>query len=374
MPQDALQNFHPILAEWFKQTFKVPTDVQVQAWASIERGQHTLIAAPTGSGKTLAGLLPGLNQIIQSKQATNAKNAGIRLLYITPLKALNNDIHHHVVEFIEQLDNLAALEMAPGMPAWPGLRVAVRTGDTPQSTRASILRRPPDILVTTPESLYLMMTSEKARGILQEVEQVVVDEIHDLARDKRGVHLSLTLERLVELFERPFLRIGVSATQKPLQRVAAFLGGWDEGRLRPVEVIESHAAKAFELRVTVPKPVAATQDKQAVWQVLIEAILQEMEGTRSTLIFVNSRRLCERLTQQLNDHCGGDFASSHHGSVSLEMRLAVERRLKQGELRCLVATSSLELGIDVGHIDLVIQIDSPAARHLPALYIPNGSS
>jgi ATP-dependent Lhr-like helicase len=355
MSTEALQNYHPILTKWFKETFIQPTDVQVQAWASIEENQHTLIAAPTGSGKTLAAILPSLNRIIQSKLSGESEpKKGVKLLYITPLKALNNDIHHHVVSFSAELDKLASKTEL----SWLGLKVAVRTGDTPQKVRASILRQPPDILVTTPETLYLMLTSEKAREILRSVEQVVVDEIHYMAGDKRGAHLSLSLERLEILCGKPFLRIGVSATQKPLERVAAFLGGWENTALRPVTIIESRTEKKFELRVAVLDH-AGVQDKETVWFAIMDRILKEMEHCRSTLIFVNNRRLCERLSQRLNDYCGGDFANSHHGSISREKRLEVERKLKAGELKCLIATSSLELGIDVGQIDLVIQIDSP---------------
>jgi ATP-dependent Lhr-like helicase len=355
MRTNPLHNVHPILAEWFRETFNQPTDVQVQAWASIEENRHTLIAAPTGSGKTLAAILPSLNRIIKANvQNDGAGRPGVKLLYITPLKALNNDIHHHVVSFSTELDKLAAQTEL----SWLGLKVAVRTGDTPQKVRASILRKPPDILVTTPETLYLMLTSEKAREILRSVEQVVVDEIHYMAGDKRGAHLSLSLERLEALCGRSFLRIGVSATQKPLERVATFLGGWDGDSARPVNIIESIGDKKFELRVAVLDHASA-QDKEAVWFALMDRILKEMEGCRSTLIFVNNRRLCERLAQRLNDYCGGEFARSHHGSISREKRLEVEGLLKAGELKCLIATSSLELGIDVGQIDLVIQIDSP---------------
>ncbi|MEK3720291.1 DEAD/DEAH box helicase [Paenibacillus sp. FSL H8-0034] len=352
-----LQRVHPVLAAWFKESFNEPTDVQMQAWASIEANRHTLIAAPTGSGKTLAAMLPGLNRIIQSKlNPEGDQRPGVKLLYITPLKALNNDIHHHVVSFATELDKLAEQTEL----SWLGLKAAVRTGDTPQKVRASILRKPPDILVTTPETLYLMLTSLKAREILRSVEHVIVDEIHYIAGDKRGAHLSLSLERLEALCGKSFLRIGVSATQKPLERVAAFLGGWAEDSTRPVNIVESSIDKKFELRVAVLDHDSA-QNKEIVWFAIMDRILKEMEGCRSTLIFVNNRRLCERLAQQLNDYCGGDFASSHHGSISREQRLEVERRLKAGELKCLIATSSLELGIDVGQIDVVIQIDSPLA-------------
>lgn len=394
--------FHPLLTAWFGQTFGEPTEVQLRAWESIGSGAHTLIAAPTGSGKTLAALLPCLDGIVADKSADGPVR-GVKLLYVTPLKALNNDIHHHVVGFIDQLERTAAETDLP----WPGLTVGVRTGDTTQSTRASMLRKPPDVLVTTPESLYILLTSLKGRDMLRTVRHVIVDEIHDLAEGPRGLHLSVTLERLVAWCGRSPQRIGVSATQKPIERVARFLGGWEPAdtgeangeagavgiqgtgadtaqagsddtgtgicaeagketiadipmRPRPVSIVESRMHKALQLVVTMPEQTFITQDKQeAVWGPVTERLAKLMEGSRSVLIFANNRRLCERLTLRLNDHVGYEMARSHHGSVSREQRLEVERALKAGELRCLVATSSLELGIDVGHIDLVVQIDSP---------------
>ncbi|WP_409343843.1 DEAD/DEAH box helicase [Paenibacillus sp. MBLB4367] len=404
--------FHPVIDEWFTHKFGQPTDVQRQAWASLAAGEHTLIAAPTGSGKTLAALLPCVNRIVTDKEreaavadatspladrtsgtggsGSESRTPGVRLLYITPLKALNNDIHHHVIGFAEEMAETAA---ASGR-VWPGLRIGVRTGDTPQSTRASMLRQPPDVLITTPESFYIMLTSPKGRDILRTVEQIVIDEIHDLAADKRGLHLSVTLERLVEWCWRSPQRIGVSATIRPLETVARYLGGWEVGsesaadsgeeretsdrdqdslapavtatvsvpqdcRPRPVRIIESAMRKTFELFVTMPDQTVIAQTKEAAWTPLISRLMQLMEGSRTVIVFVNTRRLSERLTQRLNDHAGYELARAHHGSVAREKRLEVERALKAGELRCLVATASMELGIDVGHVDLVIQIDSP---------------
>lgn len=443
--------FHPVIAEWFTQKFGQPTDVQRQAWASIATGAHTLIAAPTGSGKTLAALLPCVNRIVSDKvlladrleQAragldaasgahdTGKRTPGVRLLYITPLKALNNDIHHHVIGFAEEMAETASAEGR----SWPGLKIGVRTGDTPQSTRASMLRQPPDVLITTPESFYIMLTSSKGRDILRTVERIVVDEIHDLAADKRGLHLSVTLERLVEWCGRSPQRIGVSATIRPLETVARYLGGWESGpeagngtsgdsgranlqardegladrgdaaggtgcidtvdgsvndkvmetgqeapahvsgtaddgdaeenetpslyQPRPVNIIESGMRKTFELFVTMPDQTVISKTKEASWTPLISRLTQLMEGCRTVIVFVNTRRLSERLTQRLNEDAGYELARAHHGSVAREKRLEVERALKAGELRCLVATASMELGIDVGHVDLVIQIDSP---------------
>lgn len=363
-----MQPFHPVLSAWFASTFGEPTDVQKKAWASIAKGEHTLIAAPTGSGKTLAALLPCLDRIVRN-DAEEERRPAVRTLYITPLKALNNDIHHHVTDFARQLDEWAKEKGE----RWTGIRSEVRTGDTTPAKRAAMLRRPPDLLVTTPESFYLLLTSVKGRDMLSAVEQVIVDEIHDLAADKRGSHLSLSLERLAALCGRPVQRIGVSATQKPLSRVAQFLGGWEERaealedgasetmRPRPVTVVESGMTKRLRVKVTVPEPSSPSAGREAVWKPLLDRIMEAMADSRSVLLFVNSRRLSERLTLRLNDHVGYEMARSHHGSLSRERRLEAERLLKSGELRCIVATSSLELGIDIGHIDLVIQIDTPLA-------------
>ncbi|MCI3920658.1 DEAD/DEAH box helicase [Paenibacillus sp. TRM 82003] len=360
MAHEALGRFHPVLQDWFEATFGAPTDVQVRAWAAVESGSHALIAAPTGSGKTLAALLPGLDAIARAKSGGAAYAPGVRLLYVTPLKALNNDIHHHVVGFAAALDALAA---ARGAEDWRPITAAVRTGDTPQSTRASMLKRPPDVLVTTPESLYLLLLSERSREILRTVTHVVVDEIHDLVPSKRGAHLSVSLERLTQLSARAGRepqRIGVSATQKPLETAAAFLAGCGEdGAARPYAIVESAMDKTYDIQVTVPDFAVATQDREAVWKALLDRLTQLMGDAKTALIFVNNRRLSERLVLRMNERFGDGFARPHHGSVSRERRLEAERLLKAGELRCLAATSSLELGIDVGHIELVLQIDSP---------------
>ncbi|MBW5448430.1 DEAD/DEAH box helicase [Cohnella sp. CFH 77786] len=382
---------HPVLAEWFAGTFGEPTDVQRRSWDAIASGSHTLIAAPTGSGKTLAALLPCLNRLLEEKAASEGRGEkGVRILYITPLKALNNDIHHHVHGFVDRLDRLAR---ETGRD-WPGIRSAVRTGDTKPAERSAMLRRPPDLLVTTPESLYILLTSEKGREMLAAVRQVIVDEIHDLAADKRGSHLSLSLERLGE-GRGGVQRIGVSATQKPLERVARFLGGWEEAlalsgpeasaapalsagvpaggecaeesfdhplgyRPRPVRIVESDIVKRYRVVASIPDQNRPLQTREAaVWLPLLDRIMALIHGSRSVLIYVNSRRLCERLCLRLNDHVGYEMARAHHGSMSREWRLEVERMLKSGELRCIVATASLELGIDVGHVDFVIQIDPP---------------
>ncbi|MFC4098827.1 DEAD/DEAH box helicase, partial [Paenibacillus xanthanilyticus] len=406
---DALQGFHPILAGWFDRAFGEPTDVQLQAWASIRSGAHTLIAAPTGSGKTLAALLPCLDLIVRDKQASGGSwSGGVRTLYITPLKALNNDIQHHLVGFISEIEQYAGERAAEGGNGgeWPGVTTAVRTGDTPSAERARMARRPPEVLVTTPESLYLLLTSAKGRAMLRTVRSVIVDEIHGIAGDKRGAHLTLSLERLTALCEHRVQRIGVSATQKPMSRMARFLGGWEAAdsmaepddrasqglpdndspvsanwtaarlgeetddaqplrhalgyRPRPVSIIESLMAKTMHVRVTMPDFSRFAQSREAaVWTPIVERLLQLMAGATSVLLFVNSRRLCERLVLRLNEQAGEDFARAHHGSLARDRRLEVESLLKSGRLRCLVATSSLELGIDVGHVDLVLQVDPP---------------
>lgn len=512
----ALEPFHPVLARWFADSFGTPTDAQRSAWSSILGGAHTLLAAPTGSGKTLAALLPCLDRLLRAKEAAfspdgagagrvaAAKPApaaeadpgvdptprsasasesasapdlapasdsapaagsgkaasvwrpGVRVLYVTPLKALNNDIYDHVTEFVAQI--------AERMEQWshqgvPGITCAVRTGDTPSSKRAAMLRRPPDVLVTTPESLFILLGSDKGRLMLQTAEQIIVDEIHDLAADKRGSHLSLTLERLEAWRGSPLQRIGLSATQKPMERVARFLGGWappkafaaeesadlidagtaqadppnggnalagipdtanaraglpDAGTAqtvlhdaanaqaglpnavnaqavlhdaapapigplaeeasaqaeplpahplgyvpRPVAIIESAMAKTMDVLVTMPGRVRLGGSRDSVWFPIMDRLLQLMEGCRSVLVFVNSRRMAERLCLRLNDYTGQEMCRAHHGSMDRGRRLEVERLLKEGRLRCIVATSSLELGIDVGHVDLVVQLDSP---------------
>jgi ATP-dependent helicase Lhr and Lhr-like helicase len=394
---NGLEQFHLVIKEWFERKFGAPTQVQLEAWDSVRGGRHTLIAAPTGSGKTLAALLPCLDAVIQEREAAERGTSGVKVLYITPLKALNNDIHEHVFGFAAELEAVAKeLDCT-----WSPVQVAVRTGDTTQSTRASMLKRPPQLLITTPESFYILMTSAKGRDILRHVQRIIVDEIHDLAGGARGVHLSVTLERLGELCGYTPQRIGVSATQKPLERVARFLGGWEEAECaavseavdrfnevrlerngdwhsdkleeydvqvegvphrytpRPVHIVESRMERHIDMHVTVPEYTSATAKKTDIWLPMVQKLLQLMESAHTTLIFVNNRRLAERLTARLNELSGADISRSHHGSVSREKRLEVERMLKAGELRCIVATSSLELGIDVGHVDLVLQIDSP---------------
>ncbi|ASS67375.1 DEAD/DEAH box helicase [Paenibacillus sp. RUD330] len=399
-PDPSLNRFHPVLAHWFAGSFGSPTDIQRRAWASIGEGEHTLLAAPTGSGKTLAALLPCLDLVLRSKEETGESldgsmpPAGVRVIYVTPLKALNNDIYDHVAGFVEEIGRQHEQWLAPEHPAGydqasQRITCAVRTGDTPASKRAAMLRKPPDVLVTTPESLYILLGSAKGRTMLRTTRQVIVDEIHDLAADKRGSHLSLTLERLEAWCGRPLQRIGLSATVRPMESVARFLGGWSPeaggeteasdsaapllssdgdgdgpahplGYLpRPVAIVESAMPKTMQVSVTMPDHSRLHRTRESVWFPIMDRLLQLMEGSRSTLVFVNSRRLAERLCLRMNDYTGREMCRAHHGSMDRSRRLEVERLLKAGELSCIVATSSLELGIDVGHVDLVIQIDSP---------------
>lgn len=352
-------SFHRVLSAWFAEAFGQPTDVQKQAWPLVAEGRHVLISAPTGSGKTLAALLPGMDRVIRAKLADHAALAGkgVRILYVTPLKALNNDIRRHLFDFREEWARTAETLGE----AWPELTVGVRTGDTTQSTRASMVRKPPDVLVTTPESLYMLLTSRKARDMLRTVETVIVDEIHDLAAGDRGMHFSLSLERLSALCGRNPQRIGVSATQNPVERIAQFLGGREaDGSLREVAVVESRMERELSVRVTVPAYGRLRLNRREdVWTPLVEEILRHIGDKGTTLIFTGNRRLCERLSARLNETVGDGFCRSHHGSVSRERRLETEQLLREGKLRCLVATSSLELGIDVGDIDHVLQIDTP---------------
>jgi len=347
--------FHPVLSAWFADRFGDPTDVQKRAWPLIAEGAHTLVAAPTGSGKTLAALLPLLDRLVREKLEGGRATAerGVRILYVTPLKALNNDIRRHLFDFLYEW-RAAAERM--GVP-WPDIAVAVRTGDTTRGERAAMVRRPPDVLVTTPESLFILLTSRKARDILRAVRHVVADEIHDLAAGERGAHFSVTLERLSELCGRPPQRIGVSATVHPVRRVARFLGGWEEGaderyKPRPVAIVESSMERPLEVAVTVPPyGMLAQKGKADVWTPLVEEILRHVPERGTALVFANNRRLCERLSARLNEARGEGFCRSHHGSVSRERRLETEALLREGKLRCLVATSSLELGIDIGAVE-----------------------
>ena len=358
---------------WFEASFASPTRAQVLGWPPILSGRSTLLLAPTGSGKTLAAFLTAIDKLMFTPAPE--KGARCRVLYVSPLKALAVDVERNLRA---PLAGIAAEAERTGA-SFHLPRVGIRSGDTPASERAQMLRAPPDVLITTPESLYLLLTSQ-ARETLRSVETVIVDEIHALVAGKRGAHLFLSLERLEALRggREPMQRIGLSATQRPLDEVARLLGGGEPSgkkwRARPVEVVDAGSKKQFDLRVEVPVedmrqigqleelpsgPVGGGPQRRSIWPSIHPRLVELIRAHRSTMIFVNSRRLAERLAGALNELAGSEIALAHHGSVAREKRAEIEERLKKGELPCIVATSSLELGIDMGSVDLVVQIEAP---------------
>src|ERR1700754_655152 len=378
--QGPLARFSPLTREWFSGTFAAPTDAQAQAWAAIADGDNTLVIAPTGSGKTLAAFLWAIDRLAASEP--RPARAGTRVLYVSPLKALAVDVERNLRTPLTGIGRVAERR---GVSA-PDISVGVRSGDTPPAQRRTLITNPPDILITTPESLFLMLTSA-ARDTLAEVQTVIVDEVHAVAGTKRGAHLALSLERLDQLMERPAQRIGLSATVRPPEEVARFLSG--QAR---TTIVAPPAAKTFDLSVTVPVPDMANLENNTIWPDVEERIVDLIEAHNSTIVFANSRRLAERLTSRLNEihaersgielpggrnpQVGGGspaqlmasgqsfgaaplLARAYHGSVSKEQRALVEDDLKSGRLRAVVATSSLELGIDMGAVDLVIQVEAP---------------
>lgn len=358
----SLHGFHPVVARWFSETFGEPTPPQTQGWPLIGAGKNILLLAPTGSGKTLASFLKCLDWLYQEEEAGRRTAGGVRVLYISPLKALNNDIHRNLEL---PLQEIAALGREMGYTL-PELKTAVRTGDTPGWERQQMVRCPPQILITTPESLFLILSS-KARQMLKTVRFVIVDEIHTLFPTKRGAHLALSLERLQYLVgeDRPLQRIGLSATMRPLDQVAAYLAGNDYCRSmgifqpRPVEIVDTAQRKTLDLQILLPVADLRELPEKSIWPSIYRQLLEFIKAHRTTLVFVNNRRLAERITANLNQLAETEIARTHHGSISKEVRLEVEQMLKKGELACIVATASLELGIDVGHIDLVVQVESP---------------
>jgi ATP-dependent Lhr-like helicase len=347
----ALAPFHPAIQRWFSATFTGPTEPQAKAWPAIRRGKHVLIAAPTGSGKTFAAFLSAIDSLLRQAVEGRLPNE-TQVVYVSPLKALSNDIQKNLAE---PLAEIARTAKELGLPEID-IRTLVRTGDTPQTERQAMLKHPPHILVTTPESLYLMLTAARSRAMLESVRTVIVDEIHAVARDKRGSHLSLTLERLAALSQHRLQRIGLSATQKPIDEIARFLLG--TGGNAACEIVDSGHYRQLDLEIAIPgSPLEAVMAAE-VWEEIHERLEQLIRQHRTTLVFVNTRRLAERLTASLAERLGPDQVASHHGSLSRELRLDAEERLKQGRLKALVATASLELGIDVGAVDLVCQIGS----------------
>jgi ATP-dependent helicase Lhr and Lhr-like helicase len=342
---------HPLVQEWFVQRFGTPTEPQEQGWPHILEGRTTLISAPTGSGKTLAAFLACIDRLIRKALAGELEDR-TEVLYISPLKALGNDIQKNLEIPLGEILQMAG---ESGL-LMPEIRTAVRTGDTLAHERRAMLKRPPHILVTTPESLYILLTAEKSRAILRDVETVIVDEIHAVADDKRGAHLTISLERLEALTHKPAARIGLSATQKPIETVAHFLTG--SGRPDPVIVNIGHK-RTLDLGVEVPPSPLGPVASNEMWDEIYTRVIELVEQHRSTLVFVNTRRMAERMAHQLGERIGEDNVAAHHGSLSRKLRLAAEKKLKDGQIKVLVATASLELGIDIGTVDLVIQINSP---------------
>src|SRR5256712_3025469 len=351
-----LSGFHPAVARWFGERFSAPTEPQRHAWPVIQAGRDALIAAPTGSGKTFAAFLAAIDSLVRQGLDGPLPDQ-TQVVYVSPLKALSNDVQKNLAEPLAEIRRTLEQLCLPDV----AIRTLVRTGDTPGAERQAMVKRPPHILVTTPESLYLLLTAERSRETLRTARTVIVDEIHAVARDKRGSHLALSLERLDHLAGRRLQRIGLSATQNPITDVAAFLIG---NRPRPTlqappcEIIDSGHARHLDLALEIPSSPLEAVMAAEVWEELYDRLAQLIGEHRTTLVFVNTRRLAERLTLHLSERVGAEHVTSHHGSLSKEKRLDAEQRLKEGKLKALVATASLELGIDIGTVELVCQICS----------------
>ena len=357
-----LELFHPATRAWFESAFAAPTAAQLQAWPAIAAGRHALVAAPTGSGKTLAAFLAAIDALVREGIEHGLADE-THVVYVSPLKALSNDIQRNLEAPVAGVR--AELERL-GLPDVQ-IRTQVRTGDTPQSERQSMRRRPPHIVVTTPESLYILLTSRSGRRMLATTRTVIVDEIHALAPNKRGAHLALSLERLEAVAGRELVRIGLSATQRPIEQVARFLVGerTDGAGAPDCAIVDAGHVRARDLAIELPpSPLEAVMSGE-VWQQVYDRLAELVREHRTTLIFVNTRRLAERAARHLSERLGDRYVTAHHGSLAREQRLDAEQRLKRGELRALVATASLELGIDIGEVDLVCQIGS--TRSIAAL-------
>ncbi|HJR17549.1 MAG TPA: DEAD/DEAH box helicase, partial [Gemmatimonadales bacterium] len=367
-----LSAFHPVIARWFEQKFGEPTPAQRRGWEAIREGRHTLIAAPTGSGKTLAAFLEELDRLFREGLESPLPDE-TRVVYVSPLKALSADIHLNLAEPRREIRRLAE---ETGLEP-PRITAAIRSGDTPTSERAAMLRKPPHILVTTPESLYLMLTARRSREMLRTVRTVIVDEIHAVLESRRGAHLALTLERLAHVAQQPIQRIGLSATMEPIEEVGRWLIGQGERSTvngeralpdpsrspftvhpSPSIINEGHR-RTLDLALELPgSPLEAVMSGE-VWGEVYDRLAELIEQHKTTLVFVNTRRLAERVSRHLAERVGEDNVTAHHGSLSRDTRLDAEERLKTGRLKALVATASLELGIDIGHVDLVAQLGTP---------------
>src|SRR5216110_1490346 len=346
--------FHPAVARWFGQTFGSPTAPQVRGWPAIQSGRHVLISAPTGSGKTLAAFLASLDLLFREGMKAELPDQK-QVVYVSPLKALSNDIRKNLQEPLAGIR--ALLHETEGHEV--DLRAEVRTGDTTAAQRQALIKKPPHILVTTPESLYLLLTSDSGRGMLSNVRTLIVDEIHAVVDDRRGAHLALSIERLAALTEHPLQRIGLSATQKPIEEVARFLvgsGAVDQAGNPDCTIVNIGHRRELDLAIEIPKsPLEAVMSNE-VWEEVYRRLAELIQAHRTTLVFVNTRRMAERVTHHLSELLGADSVTSHHGSLSAKLRLDAEDRLKRGDLKALVATASLELGIDIGSVDLVCQL------------------
>ncbi len=366
-------DFHPVIQRWWETRFAEtgggvlpPTEAQLDGWRAIRRGENTLIAAPTGSGKTLAAFLTAIDELLREGLERGELPDEVRVIYVSPLKALSADIHKNLAEPRREIRRIAEESGCPPVR----ITAAVRSGDTPQAERAAMLRTPPHILVTTPESLYLLLTAERSREMLRTARLVIVDEIHAVVESRRGAHLALSLERLDHVCGRRLQRIGLSATQKPIEEVARFLVGCG-GRIPAfpplskggseggISIVDRGHRRRMDLALELPgSPLEAVMSGE-VWQEIYARLIELIEAHRTTLIMVNTRRLAERMAFNLSDKLGAERVAAHHGSLSKDVRLHAEERLRSGQLKVMVATASLELGIDIGHVDLVCQISSP---------------